>query len=173
MTTALSIRSDDKECGVHARYLSGHTIYVPNCRTVGALMVRIAWLNKRFASDILVLCEKGKLWSAAEEAPLIAYVVVKPEGSLNRDALALSLQLHAEEEDTNTCRRLVDLLRDNSSTRNLYDRWLSEWILYHAANKGSAKLHPLLTAGVHGGYALTRAAGYGDVAAVSRLVEAN
>eukprot|EP00397_Hematodinium_sp_SG-2012_P032220 GEMP01034286.1.p1 GENE.GEMP01034286.1~~GEMP01034286.1.p1 ORF type:complete len:568 (+),score=66.60 GEMP01034286.1:38-1741(+) len=117
---------------VEARYLDGSSVQVENCESIGGIMVHIANLHQRFASEITVVCpESGKDLSdePSQSPPSLVQVVVKlrPDGTQSwaDEELLLTLCLHAQHEDAPTCKRAYDIL----NKKNLGDKCMLKNIL--------------------------------------------
>eukprot|EP00397_Hematodinium_sp_SG-2012_P042435 GEMP01046939.1.p1 GENE.GEMP01046939.1~~GEMP01046939.1.p1 ORF type:complete len:234 (+),score=36.90 GEMP01046939.1:42-743(+) len=117
---------------VEARYLDGSSVQVKNCESIGGIMVHIANLHQRFASEITVVCpESGKDLSdePSQSPPSLVQVVVKlrPDGTQSwaDEELLLTLCLHAQHEDAPTCKRAYDIL----NKKNLGDKCMLKNIL--------------------------------------------
>eukprot|EP00397_Hematodinium_sp_SG-2012_P008901 GEMP01008972.1.p2 GENE.GEMP01008972.1~~GEMP01008972.1.p2 ORF type:complete len:230 (+),score=80.34 GEMP01008972.1:700-1389(+) len=145
---------------VQAQYLGGNSVVLDNCDTVGSVMVRIANLHHRFASDVVVVCpDTGKNLTdpPSQKTPALVSVVLKQEAESPADDLRLTLRLHAEQEDSATCARALDMLRRTGAD--------GDAVFLDAASDGNVKaVKTLLSAGVNANknVALIRAAAYGN-----------
>lgn len=99
---------------VEARYLNGDSVFLENCSTVGAVMVRIAMMHDCFATDVVVILLSGDiLEDVSAPAPSEVSVTLRPAID-ERDegwgrAVRQNLLLHGEYEDVETCRRLLEM----------------------------------------------------------------
>eukprot|EP00397_Hematodinium_sp_SG-2012_P066921 GEMP01101897.1.p1 GENE.GEMP01101897.1~~GEMP01101897.1.p1 ORF type:complete len:143 (+),score=32.38 GEMP01101897.1:111-539(+) len=100
---------------VTVHYLSGDPLHLDDCATVGSLMVQVAILHQRFASDVAVVCpDTGKDLTKPHTQvppPTVSIVLKQEECPPSADDLHLALLLHAEREDTETCARALHNLR--------------------------------------------------------------
>eukprot|EP00397_Hematodinium_sp_SG-2012_P065580 GEMP01095736.1.p1 GENE.GEMP01095736.1~~GEMP01095736.1.p1 ORF type:complete len:192 (+),score=57.30 GEMP01095736.1:143-718(+) len=130
---------------VQAQYLGGNSVVLDNCDTVGSVMVRIANLHHRFASDVVVVCpDTGKNLTdpPSQKTPALVSVVLKQEAESPADDLRLTLRLHAEQEDSATCARALDMLRRTGAD--------GDAVFLDAASDGNVKaVKTLLSAGVN------------------------
>eukprot|EP00397_Hematodinium_sp_SG-2012_P046704 GEMP01052870.1.p1 GENE.GEMP01052870.1~~GEMP01052870.1.p1 ORF type:complete len:335 (+),score=80.58 GEMP01052870.1:121-1125(+) len=160
---------------VEARYLSGDAVFLEKCDTVGHIMVRIAIVHQRLASDVVVVCpETGKdlTDSHTHIPPLLVSIIIKPcEVLPNEDDLRLSLRLHAEHDDTRTCARVLDMLRD----AHLVDPVATDMISDAARGESEGErriAQTLVRVGVDGAAAMLQASSCADKHAVERLLAA-
>eukprot|EP00397_Hematodinium_sp_SG-2012_P021210 GEMP01021896.1.p1 GENE.GEMP01021896.1~~GEMP01021896.1.p1 ORF type:complete len:570 (+),score=135.42 GEMP01021896.1:41-1711(+) len=103
---------------VEVRYLGGVSTSLSNCENVGDIMFHLAKLHSRFASSIAVVCpDTGKdlTDNLSQTPPPIAQVVVKPaEKELReKDEFILTLCIHGEHEDDETCVRAYQMLQES------------------------------------------------------------
>eukprot|EP00397_Hematodinium_sp_SG-2012_P035535 GEMP01038235.1.p1 GENE.GEMP01038235.1~~GEMP01038235.1.p1 ORF type:complete len:379 (+),score=101.33 GEMP01038235.1:104-1240(+) len=163
---------------VEARYLSGDAVFLDNCETVGRIMVRIALLHHRFASDIAVVCPatgKELTDSPSEIPPALVSIVVKQEDAqvLGENDLRVTLQLHAEYGDIATCVRALDML--HRAHPEIETEFVTK-MLHDAARRASDDqrniVRTLVSAGVNAANALGRASWDGCTQAVEALLSA-
>eukprot|EP00397_Hematodinium_sp_SG-2012_P042831 GEMP01047461.1.p1 GENE.GEMP01047461.1~~GEMP01047461.1.p1 ORF type:complete len:263 (+),score=74.00 GEMP01047461.1:193-981(+) len=156
---------------VQARYLGGESVLLPNCDTVGSIMVRIASEHQRFASDVVVF-PLGADTPLTHECPppaAVSVVLRKEEVQLDESECKTNIILHAKAGDASTVERALDMLYIAAPST----KW-PEHILKSAARdaeKGQLA-QILIRAGVDGALALEGASFAGDTRAVARLIDA-
>lgn len=149
---------------VQAYYLSGDSVILSDCDTIGTVMVRIAMLHNRFASEIVAVDRDSgvELMDITEPAPRELFVVLlqTPSGR----GQEVNIQLHASQGDQHTVNKAVELFREE-------DALAPEHMLAKAALAGEEILAcALLRAGVDGSFALMSASLKGYLHVVEGLL---
>eukprot|EP00397_Hematodinium_sp_SG-2012_P031418 GEMP01033351.1.p1 GENE.GEMP01033351.1~~GEMP01033351.1.p1 ORF type:complete len:565 (+),score=85.07 GEMP01033351.1:198-1697(+) len=164
---------------IQGQYLSGVSVFVGICQTIGSVLVWVARSHHRFAAAIVLVCPttgRDLTDFHTEIPPPIVAIIIKleEENQLPSEKdFRVTLRLHAEHGDTATCVRALEMLRHTDFAVPL----VTEVLLSAARGDGSEDQHKiirtLVRAGVDGTGALLQAASdCVDQNAVERLLSA-
>lgn len=161
---------------VEVRYLNGDSISLENCESVGEVMVRIANIHERFATDVsVIITETGTVLDDVFAAPPPKVsVVLLPRDilKLDNDVLRANLRLHAAHEDIDACKHLMEILR----VRNPMPYFDLEWVIGEdiltLSGRMDIMIPTLLRVGVPIQDAMISISSAGQVDAVKALISA-
>eukprot|EP00397_Hematodinium_sp_SG-2012_P052834 GEMP01062709.1.p1 GENE.GEMP01062709.1~~GEMP01062709.1.p1 ORF type:complete len:218 (+),score=42.97 GEMP01062709.1:145-798(+) len=156
---------------VKAHFLSGGSIFLDGCTTVGDIMTRVASDQHRLASDVVVLPLGSDEVMMHDRAPPpeVSIVLKKEESQLDEDECTINIFLHAQAEDVQTVIYALAMLQDVSPGTD----WPEDMLLDAARDADKGKIvWTLIRAGVDAGHALGDAARDGDKGAIRSLLAA-
>eukprot|EP00397_Hematodinium_sp_SG-2012_P040638 GEMP01044566.1.p1 GENE.GEMP01044566.1~~GEMP01044566.1.p1 ORF type:complete len:264 (+),score=59.14 GEMP01044566.1:249-1040(+) len=156
---------------IMVRYLGGESELLPNCDTVGTIMLRIASKNQRFASDVVVfpLGTDKALTRDGIPPPKVSVILKKECPQLDESECKINITLHAGAGDVSTVAHALDMLRIAAPRT----QW-PECALIDAAREREREtvVRTMVQAGVDGTLALGYFSKDGDTSAVQRLLSA-
>lgn len=109
---------------VEVRYLSGDSIALENCKNVASVMVQMAKIHNRYATEVWLIDENGEPMNDLHAVvPPRVSVILQPEdpNGIDDDTLTDNLRLHAEFEDVPTCERLWACIKGNLESPNDFE----------------------------------------------------